>query len=292
MRTAAVILNWNGAGLTRAAAESVCEHVGAVYLVDNASHPADAAAVEELASELGATYLPLERNRGYAGGNNAGIRAAMNSGAEAILVLNNDVRVSDGAVEALVERLQAEGGLAACAPLVVSPDTGDLFHSHCDLNLVTGDFGWRDFGRALHEVPEGPRQTGYVSGEAVLMRAEAVRQCGGFDERFFLTFEDTEWSARVRRAGWMLETCPEAVVVHHHKATMGDGISAFYMSRNYPLFLHLAIGVPWPVALLRGAGFAGRIVLASARRRNWQGVRGAVRGCKASISFLAQHRAL
>jgi GT2 family glycosyltransferase len=268
------------------AARSVREQVDALYLVDNGSYPADAAAVEELATDVGATYLPLEQNRGYAGGNNAGIWAAVTAGAEAILVLNNDVRVSTGAVEILVKRLQAEPRLAACAPLVLSHDTGKVFHSHCDLDLDTGDFGWREFGRSPSEVPKAPRPTGYVSGEAVLMRAEAVRQCGGFDERFFLTFEDTEWSARVRRTGWLLETCPAATVVHHHKATMGDGSSAYYMCRNYPLFLHVALDVPPPIALARGAAFAGRVLLGSARRRNWQGVRGALQGWTAAITFI------
>lgn len=287
MRTATVILNWNRAELTRAAAQSVHDQVDEVYVVDNGSHSDDAAAVEELANEMGATYVPLEQNRGYAGGNNVGICSALRDGAEAILVLNNDVRVSTGAVDVLVERMRAEPRLAACAPLVLSHDTGKVFHSACDLDLDSGTFGWRDFGRAPTEVSSGPRPTGYVSGEAVLMRADAVRQCGAFDERFFLTFEDTEWSARVRRAGWALETCPAAVVVHHHNATMDNASSAYYMSRNYPLFLHVALDVSRPVAVVRGAGFAGRIAAASARRRNWQSVRGAARGWTASISLLA-----
>jgi GT2 family glycosyltransferase len=286
MRTAAVILNWNGAALTGAAARSVDGQVGALYLVDNGSDPTDRAALEQTARELDARFLPLHHNLGYAGGNNAGISAAMSDGHDAVLILNNDVVVQPGAVQRLVRRLEERPTVAACAPLVVSHETGKVFHSHCDLDLADGSFGWQDYGRAPRDVNDDPRPTGYVSGEAILMRADAIRECGAFDERFFLTFEDTEWSARVRRAGWVLETCPAAVVVHHHSATMGDSTSAFYLSRNYPLFLHVAIHVPLPIAFARGTRFAGGMLVARLRRRNWHGVRGVLRGWAASGAAL------
>jgi GT2 family glycosyltransferase len=288
VKTAAVILNWNRAGLTRIAAESVREQVDAVYLVDNGSATADAAAVAKLAAELGGKLVPLDENRGYAGGNNAGIMAAIECGFDAILVLNNDVVVTPGAVGPLVQRLEESPRLGACAPLVISHDTGNLFHSHCELDLTNGSFGWQDYGRPLAEVSHEPRPTGYVSGEAVLMRTEAIRECGAFDERFFLTFEDTEWSARVRRAGWTLEAVPASTVVHHHKATMGDATSAFYMSRNYPLFLHLAFEIRPLVAFARGTGFSSSALLAALRRRNWNMARGTFRGWTASAATVAR----
>jgi GT2 family glycosyltransferase len=288
MRTAAVILNWNRAALTGAAARTVREQVDALYVVDNASAATDRARVERLASELDGRFVALADNLGYAGGNNAGIRAALAADYDAILVLNNDVLVRSDAVGLLVGRLEENPRVAACAPLVLSHDTGRVFHSHCDLDLTSGSFGWHDYGRDADDVLRDPRPTGYVSGEAVLMRAEAIRECGAFDERFFLTFEDTEWSARVRRAGWKLETYPAAVVVHHHSATMGDATSAFYMSRNYPLFLHLAIGItPW-AAFVRGTVFAWRMLRPRLRERNWRGVGGVIRGWKASVPALAR----
>lgn len=289
MRTAAVILNWNRARLTAETARSVRDQVDAVYLVDNCSARADAELVERLAAELGAAFLALDGNYGYAGGNNAGIAAALADGHDAILVLNNDVIVSPGAVEILRGRLAARPELAACAPLVVAHETGRVLHSDCELDLASGRLGWSDHGRPAAEVADGSRPTGYVSGEAFLARAEALRACGMFDERFFLTFEDTEWSVRVRRAGWELETSPDAVVVHRHSATMGRVGAAYYQSRNYPLFLHLALGVPRPLALARGAVFACRAVLYNGKRRNWTVVlKGVLRGLAASVPNLAR----
>jgi GT2 family glycosyltransferase len=289
MRTAAVILNWNRAGLTAETARSVRGQVDTIYLVDNHSASADAALVEELAAQIGATFLPLDANYGYAGGNNAGIAAALAAGHEAVLVLNNDVVVASGAVEVLRGRLAARQDLAACAPLVVAHGTGAVLHSDCDLDLGSGSIGWSDHGRTPAEVGEGSRATGYVSGEAFLARAEALRECGAFDERFFLTFEDTEWSARVRRAGWTLETCAEAVVVHRHGATMGSVTSAYYKHRNYPLFLHVALGVPRPLAVLRGVSFASRAFLFNVKRRRWAtALRGVLRGLAASAPNLVR----
>jgi len=287
--TAAVILNWNRAALTEDAARSVHGQVDALYLVDNDSAAADAAEVERLARDLDAVFMRLDANRGYAGGNNAGVAAALAAGHDAILVLNNDVVVRPGAVAVLEERLRACRRLAACAPVVVSCETGEVLHSTCELDLDSGRFGWLDHLASAAEIDAEPRPTGYVSGEAFLVRAEAVRECGMFDERFFLTFEDTEWSARVRRAGWALETCGAAVVEHHHSATMGGVTSAFYKTRNYPLFLHLALGVPPPVALLRGTAFALRGLVYQLRRRRWTAaLKGVARGWAASGPMLAK----
>jgi len=289
MTTAAVILNWNRAALTDAASRSVRDQVAALYLVDNHSDAADAAQVERLARELACAFLRLDANRGYAGGNNAGVAAALENGHDAILVLNNDVVVRPGAVAVLEERLRERPGLAACAPVVVSCETGDVLHTICELDLESGRFGWLDHRASAAEIVREPQPTGYVSGEAFLVRAEVVRECGMFDERFFLTFEDTEWSARVRRAGWSLETCGAAIVEHHHGATMGGVASAFYKTRNYPLFLHVALDVPVPVALLRGTGFALRGLAYQLKRRRWSAaLNGVVRGWAASAPTLAK----
>lgn len=289
MTTAAVILNWNRAALTDAAARSVRDQVAALYLVDNHSEATDAAQVARLAAELGCVFLGLDANRGYAGGNNAGLATALDDGHDAILVLNNDVVVRPGAVALLEERLRGRPGLAACAPVVVSCETGEVLHTTCELDLATGRFGWLDHRTSAAEIDTESRPTGYVSGEAFLVRADVVRECGMFDERFFLTFEDTEWSARVRRAGWALETCGAAVVEHHHSATMGGVASAFYKTRNYPLFLHLALDVPVPVALLRGTAFACRGLAYQLKRRRWSAaLRGVVRGWAASAPTLAK----
>jgi GT2 family glycosyltransferase len=289
MTTAAVILNWNRAALTDEAARSVRDQVDALYLVDNDSAPDDAANVEQLARELDGVFLRLDANCGYAGGNTAGVAAALEAGHDRILVLNNDVVVRPGAVAVLEARLAERAGLAACAPVVVSCETGEVLHSTCELDLDSGSFGWLDHLAAAGEIDTEPRPTGYVSGEAFLVRAEVVRECGMFDERFFLTFEDTEWSARVRRAGWALETCGAAVVEHHHGATMGGVTSAFYKTRNYPLFLHLALDVPPPVALFRGTGFALRGLAYQLKRRRWAAaLKGVARGWAASGPMLAK----
>lgn len=288
MTTAAVILNWNGAALTAEAARSVRDQVDAVFIVDNCSAPADADAARRLAQEIGAEFLRLDANYGYAGGNNAGIAAALDAGHDAILVINNDVVVHAGAVAALAARLADRDDLAACAPLVVSHDTGAVLHSSCRLDLESGRFAWCETGSSAEAISPQPRPTDYVSGEAFLVRASVLRECGAFDERFGLTFEDGEWSVRVRRAGWALETCPSAVVAHHHSASMGGIGSAFYQSRNYPLFLYVAIGLAPPRALARGAAFAIGVALRRLEGRNWAALRGAVRGFATGVLMLGR----
>ena len=279
MKIAAIILNWNQATLTEAAARSVRTGVDEVIVVDNASRPDERAALLAWIRASGDRVLLLDSNRGYAGGNNAGIAEALASGFDGIFILNSDAVVSDGAVDVLRRRLEARADVAAVMPAVVSIPGGDVLHVECALDLSTGQNRWIGGGTTLEEANVTPRESGYVSGEAFLARADVFRSCGLFDERFFCYFEDSEWSVRVRRAGWALEAIPSAVVGHHLHGSSGGVTAAYYMARNRPLFLSWGLGKSRWDALALSAPRELVLVASLLRRRRWrEAMRGALLG--------------
>src|SRR6185369_1745681 len=107
-QVAIVVLNWNRRADTLACLESLAQaEIGgaALYVVDNGSQDGSAAAVREAYPHVRVIALP--ENRGFAGGNNAGIRAALDAGAEGVLLLNNDTRVSPDFLAALLAAINS-----------------------------------------------------------------------------------------------------------------------------------------------------------------------------------------
>ncbi|MDQ3849456.1 MAG: glycosyltransferase family 2 protein [Actinomycetota bacterium] len=285
MDVAAIILTWNEAQLTKAAARSVLPAVSVVYVVDNGSCRA---VTEELAAFCVATGSVLVRNDenlGYAGGNNRGISRALAAGHEGLLIMNNDAAACPGAVELLVSRLGAAPGVGVVAPTVVAAGSGEVLHTHCSLDEATGRARWEERGIGRAEIDPSPRRTGYAGGEAFLARAEVFGHCGGFDEGYSYYFEDVEWSLRVRRAGWELETVPSAVFTHVVGATMPSVPGLFHRARSRSLFLRRALGHSRWGALRRSAP-VDLVVVGSLVRHGqiWPALRGEVAGWIAGIA--------
>jgi hypothetical protein len=111
-------------------------------------------------------------------------------------------------------------------------------------------------------------------GGSVLFRPEYVRHCGAFDERFFLYYEDTDWSWRGRAQGWRYRYVPGAVMRHLHAASSGEGspVFAYHVERNR--LLMLVKNAPWRLAagqvvryVLVTASYARRDIVGPLRRR-------------------------
>ena len=159
--------------------------------------------------------LPLPDNRGYAGGANAGLGRAFARGARHALLLNDDVRLEPGALDAL---LAAAGEDGCAAPTIEAP--GDDRFAGGALDTRRG-FGYHRDG-ALD----------YLTGAALCISRSAWDRVGPLDERLFLYYEDVEWCARARRAGVPLRLAP-ARARHAAGTTSGRGATwAYYDMRN------------------------------------------------------------
>lgn len=210
------IVSWNTRDLLRECLASLPDSVD-VWVVDNGSTDGSGAMVR--ADFPGVRLVESERNLGFGGAVNLVARATSSPW---LVVANADVRVADGAVDALLAAAERDPGAGAVAPRLVLPD-GATQHSVFafptvpfallfalglagDRLCVPGRWNWR---RA--------RRVPWAIGAFLLVRRSAWDAAGGFDERQWMYAEDLELGWRLRRAGWATRYEPRAVV-HHESA--------------------------------------------------------------------------
>ncbi|MCW5892331.1 MAG: glycosyltransferase family 2 protein [bacterium] len=221
-----VVLNWRRADDTIACLASLAAarlDGARVLVVDNGSGDGSVARIRAAAPAV--PIIALAENRGYAGGNNAGIEQALADGAAAVLLLNNDTLVSPDFLAPLVEALAASPEAAAVCGAVHRHDRPEL------LDVAWSEVRFADRHavqlRGVNAVPgEGFDQRRNVEiavGCVLLLRATALRQIGLLDETYFAYHEDVEWGLRARAAGWQLFYEPYARVYHRGSASTGVG---------------------------------------------------------------------
>jgi GT2 family glycosyltransferase len=216
-RVGCIVLNWNGWQDTiacLAAIEALDYGHRFVIVVDNGSTDQSVARIQE--AYPGIQLLRAERNLGFGGGVNVGIRAALQAGAEFIWLLNNDTRPAPAALGTLVRKALAQPRLGAIGSV--------LMYMNDETKVQAWGGGrvncW--LGRATHA--KTAREDGwfhFLTAASLLLRREALEKTGLFDERFFLYWEDTDLSFRLRAAGWGLGVAADSVVLHKVSASSG-----------------------------------------------------------------------
>ena len=239
-----VVLNWNRTADTLACLASLAETAYAnfeVIVVDNGSEVSCGGEVERV--HPWCRVLELEENLGYAGGNNVGLRRALDTGADFVWVLNNDATVTADALGHLVGAALAHRRAAAVGGRVLRADRPEV------LWATWGRVTWLQSLIALvgHGEPDSPRfdgerQVEWLPGCSILFRRAALEEVGLFDERYFAYHEDVEWAARARAARWQLWYTGEARVLHAANTSSGGeeasytGFRSYLSARNSVLF--------------------------------------------------------
>jgi N-acetylglucosaminyl-diphospho-decaprenol L-rhamnosyltransferase len=232
-RVLAVVLNYRTPQLTIDCLRSLEGEVAAdtrlrVVVVDNASGDDS---VDQITGAMlenrwsWARLMPLERNGGFAYGNNAAIREAVRSAdpPDYVLLLNSDTLVQPGAVGTLVQFLD-EHPQAGIAGSRLQALDGTAQHSALRFPTIATELaGGLRFGpvsRLLapwHRQPpatERPSEADWVAGAACMVRRTVFETVGLLDEGYFLYREDVDFCLQARRAGWRCWYVPESRVVH------------------------------------------------------------------------------
>ena len=181
-------------------------------------------------------------NRGYGAAANAGIRRAFERGADAVAVLNDDVTVRPGWLAPLAAELSGDR-VGAVQPKLLHADTG-LINS---LGVRIGSDGaGTDVGDGERDRPGGdPSDIEIFSGGAVLVSRAFVEDTGGFDERWFLYYEDVDLALRGGARGWTFRLAPGSIVEHARGlSTSADPRRTRYLQERNRLWL-LARHRPW-----------------------------------------------
>ena len=273
-----IVLNWNSYEVTRDCLRSL-ENLDfpnpELVLVDNGSVDSSA---NRLAQEFPhARIIGNEKNLGFTGGNNVAIRNVLERGTDYLLLLNNDTIVAPNFLSELVQMAESNPEIGFLNPKI-------LYHEPADRIWYAGGRykpGWsfaehigvreRDNGK-YNET----REVSFVTGCALLVKAEVVRRIGLLDENFFFGFEDLDWCVRARRAGFKAFYVPSAVVWHRDgyvtKKNLGKPVKDFYHARNSVLLARKHLQRRhWPLYALSMAKYlayrtAGYIVRVEPKR--------------------------
>ncbi len=238
MTVSAILVNFNDRDRLAACLRTLRAQapVPEIIVVDNASTDGSRALVTGEFPE--ARWIGLSENAGFGKANNAGVRAATG---DALLFLNTDTSVPPRAIESLAARLAADPIAAAVGPALVRPEGGFQVSFGRSVGLA-GQTLQKYFLNPIHErtLPRSRhvRSVGWLSAACLLCRREAFEAVGGFDEDFFLYFEDIDLCARLRKSGRRLLFDPAVTVVHEGGGTTSvrPAESRFEYRRSQILF--------------------------------------------------------
>lgn len=203
-----------------------------VLVIDNASP--DGGGVALAARLPAAEFVGLPRNTGYAGGNNEGIRRAMQEGAQFMLILNPDVRLPANAISTYVRHLVAHPEVGALNSLQVGEDGQTLDEKFRTGVLVPCGFADKSLSERAWPVAF---EAGTLFGAALMLTRAAIEKVGGFDPLFFAYGEETDLCRRLCYHGFKLAVLAEPPVIHLRTKHVG-GISprvTYLMLRGYYL---------------------------------------------------------
>ncbi len=238
-----------------------------VVVADNASW--DAAEARRISERHGAQFVELGSNLGYGGAINAAVRKLPGT-ITAVVVSNPDVLFDPGSIDELVSALDQNPRAAAAGPLVRNED-GSVYPSARALPSLRNGIGhamfagiwpsnpWSSRYHRDNDFLGADRRVGWLSGSCFIARRTAFDAVGGFDESYFMYFEDVDLGYRLGKAGWTNIYHPAAHVTHTGAHSTKDDpapmISAHhrsairYLNRRYsapilaPLRLALSVGL-------------------------------------------------
>ncbi|MFA5422308.1 MAG: glycosyltransferase family 2 protein [Phycisphaerae bacterium] len=236
-KVSAVLVNWNGPDVTAECMESLRKSDYPnleVVAVDNASTDGSADKLEKLFPEM--TVLRSKINRGWGGGTNVGLKYAMENGSDYIWLLNNDLVVEPDSLSKLVAAAEKTDEAVLVSPILYFYATRDKIQ-HCG-----SEFDWKNYVvrniSDLDEIASINEKDFWTWCTAVLMKREVVERTGYFDEKYFIYFDDLDYSARALSAGCRHKLETSAKVYHRSHSADTGGVRShplhyfYYQTRN------------------------------------------------------------
>jgi len=264
-RLAIVILNYNGHKDTIACIESVCSGAPTSYrviVIDNLSLDDSVAELKrwmrnylppltasswggmlktctmndgQACARPGITLLEARNNSGFSGGNNLGIRYALELGATWILLLNNDTIVGSDSLERLVKGAEGAGAHLAGCTVYEYADPSKAWY-------LGGKFGWwgdkdlRDMRKGATEA-QGTIETDWITGCCMLVRREVFERIGLLDENSFIYCEDADFCRRAARVGFRRILVLGSKIYHKVGSTsLPSALARYHFTRSRVYF--------------------------------------------------------
>ncbi len=237
LRVLVLILNWNGADDTVQLIQNL-QNVEYpffdILVIDNDSSDNSVNKIHKAFSEI--EIIQTDSNLGYAGGNNVGLRIAIERAYDYVLILNNDLTVAPDIVDLLLDAFRKDTRIAIAGPKIYRTDKPEeLFYPAWKIDLNK----WLFYRAGNAPDPSGITDVDFVQGCAMMLRTVFIEEVGMFDERFHLYCEDADLAVRARVEDWRTVEVEATSAWHRGYGSSGRNspLKTYYSLRNRLLFI-------------------------------------------------------
>jgi hypothetical protein len=226
-----ITVNYNGVKDTCELIDSIpFNEYMEVIVVDNASQNDEAKIIQEKYPHV--EVISSEKNLGFAGGNNLGIKAAHG---KYLFFINNDTVFKNFNASALMDRLTSPTIGMVCPKIRFAWGNNPIqFAGYTPLSKITIRNRAIGFGEDDKGQYDTPHPTPYVHGAAMMVKREAIDKVGLMPECYFLYYEELDWSMMMTRAGFEIWYEPACTIFHKESQATGQNspLRTYYITRN------------------------------------------------------------
>ena len=248
-----IVLNWNGRDDTLECLKSL-QQINydnyKIVIVDNGSEDDSVSEMKRLFPEI--KIIENKKNLGFAGGNNVGMKYAVENEADYVLLINNDTTVDENFLSELVKTGESDKKIGA---------VGSKIYFHSEPNRIWfagGKVNWlknKGTHLGLNEMDNGQydeiSEVDYLTGCCLLIKREVIERIGVLAKDYFLYYEDTDFSARVKNAGYKIMYVPKSKIYHKISRSTKPGSPSY-------IYYHVRNGL---VMAKRNGSFLNKIIL-------------------------------
>lgn len=192
------------------------------------------------------------KNLGFSGGNNVGIKDALENGADFVLLINNDTYADPNFVEELLKVAENEKEAGIVVPKIYFAKGFEYHKKYKENELgkviwyAGGNMDWANiigYHRGVDEVDDGQFgqvvETQIASGCCLMLKRELLEKIRGYDDKYFLYYEDADLSMRAIKKGYRIIFAPKSIIWHKNAQSSGgsgSGLQDYYIARNRMIF--------------------------------------------------------
>ena len=227
-----ITINYNGLKDTCELIETIPSNDSLeVIVVDNASQYREADIISQKFPHV--KVIKSDKNLGFAGGNNLGIKAAQG---RYLFLVNNDTIFKDFNIQALINRVESSDKIGVVCPKIrfAWEPQPIQFTGYTELSKITIRNRAIGFGEKEHGQYNTAHPTPYAHGAAMLIKKEAIEKVGLMLECYFLYYEELDWSMMFTRAGYQIWYEPKCTIYHKESQATGQNspLRTYYITRN------------------------------------------------------------
>lgn len=263
MKLSVVILNWNRYKDTKECLESISKVAVEgfdleIVVVDNGSTDGSQEKILKILGSINkkrgfvCELIKLDENKGFSAGNNCGIKHALSTGSDYILILNNDTEVEKNLFVKLLNFFEKNKKIAVASPKIYFAkgfEYDKKRYKKKDLGKVIwyagGEIDWdniygknRGVDMVDRNIFKKTEPTDFATGACMMIRSSVLRKLKGFDEMYYMYLEDVDFCVRARKKGWGVYYYPKTYIYHKvaQSSGIGSDLNDYFITRNRLIF--------------------------------------------------------